>query len=367
MRLRRARSDMAGSSARLVESGAGKDAEHASGRIAGPHRGRNAALGIAITLGLVYLIWGSTYLGIHFADETIPPFLMGGVRFLVAGSLLYVWCRARGIPNPTWRQWRAAGIVGLCLLVGGNGTVIYVETQAPSSIVALLVALVPLWTVVLLWLRRGGQRPTARTVGGVTLGLVGVGLLVLHGGGASGQGVNPLVLLLIISSGLWAYGSLYAQGAQLPPSPLMSTAVEALVGGAVLFLIAAATGEPWTMAWQAVSLKSLLALGYLIIFGSIVAYTAYTWLLKNAPPALVSTYAYVNPIVAVILGWAFDNEAVTFWTLISATIIVASVVLITLPRRRARARAVAARRAQPPDSPLTPPEPVGALDGPRGR
>ncbi|HEY8325601.1 MAG TPA: EamA family transporter [Ktedonobacterales bacterium] len=341
----------------MTEPSAGKDAITQPGT----HRGRNAALGIAITLGLVYLIWGSTYLGIHFADETLPPFLMGGTRFLIAGLLMYLWCRLRGMPNPTWRQWRSAGIVGLCLLVGGNGTVIFVETQAPSSIVALLVALVPLWTVVLLWLRRGGQRPTARTVVGVTLGLVGVGLLVLHGGGASGQVVNPLVLLLILSTGAWAYGSLYAQGAQLPPSPLMSTAVEALVGGAVLSVVAVATGEPWTMAWQAVSMKSLLALGYLIIFGSIVAYTSYTWLLKHAPPALVSTYAYVNPVVAVILGWAFDNEAVTFWTLVSASIIVASVVLITLPMRRS-ARRAAARQA-PHDAPETPREPVGALDG----
>lgn len=358
---------MASTSARLTEPGAGKDAAPTPGA----NRGRNAALGIAITLGLVYLIWGSTYLGIRFADETLPPFLMGGTRFLIAGSLMYIWCRLRGMPNPTWRQWRSAGIVGLCLLVGGNGTVIYVETQAPSSIVALLVALVPLWTVVLLWLRRGGQRPTARTVVGVTLGLVGVGLLVLHGGGASGQVVNPLVLLLILSTGAWAYGSLYAQGAQLPPSPLMSTAVEALVGGAALSIVAVATGEPWTMAWHAVSMKSLLALGYLIIFGSIVAYTSYTWLLKHAPPALVSTYAYVNPVVAVILGWAFDNEAVTLWTLISATIIVASVVLITLPMRRS-ARRAAVRRVphethDAPESPDGPREPVVALDGSSGR
>ena len=347
---------MASSSATLTTPGAGKDA----GAAPGEKRGKNATLLIAITLGLVYLIWGSTYLGIHFADETLPPFLMGGVRFLVAGVLLYVWCLARGIPNPSWRQWRSAGIVGLCLLVGGNGTVIYVETQAPSSIVALLVALVPLWTVVLLWLRRGGQRPTARTVIGVTLGLVGVGLLVLHGGGAGGQSVNPLVLLLILSTGLWAYGSLYAQRAHLPASPLMTTAVESLVGGAVLSIMSVATGEPWALAGHSVSLKSLLALGYLIVFGSIVAYTAYGWLLKHAPPALVSTYAYVNPVVAVALGWAFDNEAITIWTLIAAAVIVSSVVLITLPRRTARIRAEA-RRRQP--SAAEPPEPIAAVDG----
>ncbi|HEX8730543.1 MAG TPA: EamA family transporter, partial [Ktedonobacterales bacterium] len=135
----------------------------------------NVKLGVIIALGLVYVIWGSTYLGIRFADETIPPLLMGGVRFLIAGVLLYAWCRARGVPNPTWRQWRSSGIVGLCLLAGGNGTVIVVEKQVPSGIAALLVALVPLWTIVLLWLSRSGANPTLRTVVGVILGLAGVG------------------------------------------------------------------------------------------------------------------------------------------------------------------------------------------------
>jgi drug/metabolite transporter (DMT)-like permease len=319
-------------------------------------------LGVVIALGLVYVIWGSTYLGIRFADETLPPLLMGGVRFLIAGGLLYVWCRARGIPNPTWHQWKSTGIVGLCLLAGGNGTVIVVEQRVPSSIAALLVALVPLWTVVLLWLRRNGARPTLRTVAGVTLGLVGVGLLALHGGGAGGQGINPLALLLIFSSGIWAWGSLYAQRATMPASPLMSTAVEMLVGGGALLLLAGVTGEPWQLIGHAVSLKSLLALSYLIMFGSIVAYTAYTWLLRKAAPALVSTYAYVNPLVAVLLGWAFAGETVTVWTLISSAIIVCSVVLITLPKRHVVAAAPALPQAERPTAPG---EPLAALDGSR--
>ncbi|HZC05538.1 MAG TPA: drug/metabolite exporter YedA [Ktedonobacterales bacterium] len=301
---------------------------------------KNVTLGVVIALGLVYVIWGSTYLGIRFADQTMPPLLMGGVRFLIAGTLLYLWCRARGIPTPSWREWRSTGVVGLCLLAGGNGTVIVVEQQVPSGIAALLVALVPLWIVVLQWLRRSSVRPTLRTLAGVGLGLVGVGLLATHGGGTGGQGVNPMALLLVLSSGIWAWGTLYAQRATLPSSPLMSTAVEMLVGGAALLLAGIVAREPAMLAGHTISVKSWLALGYLIIFGSIVAYTAYTWLLRKASPALVSTYAYVNPLVAVLLGWVFAGESVTHWTLISSAIIVSSVVLITLPRRASIARSL---------------------------
>lgn len=296
---------------------------------------KNIKLGVIITLGLVYVIWGSTYLGIRFADETIPPLLMGGVRFLIAGSLLYVWSRARGVPNPTWREWKTSGFVGICLLAGGNGTVIVVEKQVPSGIAALLVALVPLWMVVILWLSRKGANPTLRTVFGVLLGLVGVGVLALHGGGSGGQSVNPLAFLLIFSSGVWAWGSLYAQRAQQSSSPLMATSVQMLVGGAVLLAAGFIAGEPLGLDVASITNKSLLALGYLIVFGSIVGYTAYTWLLRHAPPALVSTYAYVNPVVAVLLGWVFAGETVTEWTFISSAIIISSVVLITLPKRKA--------------------------------
>lgn len=320
----------------------------------------NEKLGIIISLGLVYIIWGSTYLGIRFADESLPPFLMGGVRFVIAGTLLYVWSRASGAPNPTRRQWTSAGIVGLCLLAGGNGTVIWVEGQhVASGIAALFVALVPLWTVILLWLRRSGARPTLRTLVGVLLGLAGVGLLALHGGGAGGQGINPLALLLILSSGIWAGGSLYAQRAELPSSPLMSTSVEMLVGGVALLVMALVSGEPAALVTHHVSTKSLLALGYLIVFGSIVAYTAYTWLLKHASASLVSTYAYVNPVVAVALGWALAGESVTQWTLISAAIIICSVVLITLPKRRAARRLPSSAGSQ---ASVAPDEPLAAIE-----
>lgn len=295
---------------------------------------RKLKLGVVVALGLVYLIWGSTYLGISIADESIPPLLMAGVRFVIAGVALYAGCRLAGVPNPTRRQWFSGAVVGACLLAGGNGTVVVVEQYVPSGITALLVALVPMWTVVLLWMRRNGTRPALRTLVGVVIGLVGVGLLVLHGGGAGGQFLNPLALLLILSTGSWAWGSLYAQRSDLPASPLMSTAVEMLTGGVVLLGMAAVTGEPARIAAMTITARSIYALGYLIVFGSLVAYSAFTWLLKNASASLISTYAYVNPMVAVILGSLLNHEAMSVWTVASAAIIVAAVVLITLPKRR---------------------------------
>lgn len=291
-------------------------------------------LGVVITLGLVYLIWGSTYLGISIADESMPPLLMAGVRFVIAGVVLYAGCRLAGVPNPTGRQWFSGAVVGACLLAGGNGTVVIVEQYVPSGVTALLVALVPMWTVVLLWMRRNGTRPALRTLVGVVIGLVGVGLLVLHGGGARGGFLNPLALLLILSTGSWAWGSLYAQRSDLPASPLMSTAVEMLTGGVVLLGMALVSGEPAMLAHRTITMRSVYALGYLIIFGSLVAYSAFTWLLKHTSASLVSTYAYVNPVVAVILGSLINHEAVSVWTIVSAVIIVTAVVLITFPKRR---------------------------------
>ncbi len=307
--------------------------------------GRKLQLGVVIALGLVYLIWGSTYLGISIADESMPPLLMAGVRFVIAGVVLYLGCRVAGVPNPPRRQWLSAGIVGVCLLVGGNGTVVVVEQYVPSGVTALLVALVPMWTVVLLWMRRNGTRPTMRTLVGVVIGLVGVGLLVLHGGGAGGHFLNPLALLLILSTGAWAWGSLYAQRSELPTSPLMSTAVEMLAGGVVLLGMAVVSGEPAMLAHRTITLRSIYALSYLIVFGSLVAYTAFTWLLKNTSASLVSTYAYVNPVVAVILGSLLNHEAMSVWTIASAAIIVTAVVLITLPKRRSAENIAIERQA----------------------
>lgn len=298
----------------------------------------NNRLGVIICLGLVYIIWGSTYLAIKVAVETMPPLLMAGVRFLIAGSALYITMRALKVPRPTMRQWVQAGLVGVLLLGGGNGTVSWVEEQqVPSSIAALLVALVPLWMVTMNWLLPGGRRPSVRTMVGVAVGFGGVALLAFRGGVAGG-GLSPMAFLLVISSFVWAAGSLYARKADMPSSPLMSTAVEMLVGSLTLLAGGLVAGEAGAVRLEAISWQSVAALGFLIIFGSLVGYSSYTWLLKEAPPALVSTYAYVNPVVALFLGVVIGNEALNPVSLIAAAIIIASVALITLPGSAPRAR-----------------------------
>lgn len=307
--------------------------------------GASNKLSLIINLGLVYIIWGSTYFAIRIAIHTIPPLLMAGVRFLIAGGALYIAMRALKVPRPTLRQWAQAGLVGVLLLGGGNGAVTWVERQVPSSVAALLVALVPLWMVLLNWIMPGGARPTARTLAGVALGFGGVALLAFRGG-ATGGGLNPLALLLVASSFVWALGSVYASRASLPSSPLMSTAVEMLVGSVALLAGGLAAGEANQVHLAAISWQSTTALGFLIIFGSLIGYSAYTWLLKNSSPALVSTYAYVNPVVAMFLGVMFGNEQLGPVALIAAAIIIASVVLITLPGSAMRARLRASSRAR---------------------
>jgi drug/metabolite transporter (DMT)-like permease len=326
----------------------------------------NNRLGVIICLGLVYIIWGSTYLAIKVAVETMPPLLMAGVRFLIAGSALYITMRMLKVPRPTMRQWAQAGLVGVLLLGGGNGTVSWVEQQVPSGIAALLVALVPLWMVSLNWVLPGGARPSVRTMVGVALGFGGVALLALRGG-VSGGSLNPIAFLLVISSFVWAVGSLYARKADMPASPLMATAVEMLVGSLTLLVGGLVAGEAGKVHLAAISWQSVAALGFLILFGSLVGYSSYTWLLKQASPALVSTYAYVNPVVALFLGVIILHEALSSVSLLAAAIIIVSVALITLPGSAARARRRARRASRPApahDAPPSSAEPVGA--GERG-
>jgi drug/metabolite transporter (DMT)-like permease len=295
----------------------------------------------------VYLIWGSTYLFISFADRTLPPFLMAGTRFVIAGALLYVWARLRHAARPSRVQWRSAGIVGLLLLVGGNGGVVFAEQFVPSSLVALLISTVPIWIAILDWTRPAGVRPTLSTGLGLVLGFVGVALLIGLNSGAgstSGGSINPLygsvVLLAAIS---WAAGSLYSRTAKMPDRPLLGNGMEMLAGGGILLVLGISTGELGQVHLHNISARSVLALGYLIVFGSLVAFTAYIWLLQHAPVTRVSTYAYVNPVVAVVLGWAFDHEQLTGRTILAAAIIVTGVAVITSfqPRPSAPDKSVA--------------------------
>lgn len=314
---------------------------------------------IIAAFAVVYVIWGSTYLGIRFAIETIPPFIMAGVRFLIAGSLLFVLVRLRGAKMPNLIQWRSAAIIGGLLLVGGNGGVTWAEQTVPSGIAALLVALVPVWVVVVDWVRPGGNRPTGVVIFGLLMGLAGMVLLVGPGNIAGNNHINLVgALALCAASLLWAIGSVFSRHAQLPEHPLLATAAEMLCGGVLLIIASVISGE-WahvdkiTGQWvyfnpSAISTSSLLAVAYLIVFGAMIAYSAYVWLLKVTTPARASTYAYVNPVVAVFLGWLLASEPLTPRTIIAAGIIIAAVIVITTNR----AKVVIEAAGEPSEGPI---------------
>ena len=297
------------------------------------HAAAPARAKLLIAFAAVYLIWGSTYLAIRFAIETVPPFLVGGIRFVIAGSLMYAWLRMRGVARPTGPQWRSAFIIGPLLLTGGNGGIVWSEQFVPSGVVALMVACVPLWMLLLAWLR-GGLPPSVREWFGVAMGLIGVSMLVSLGGAPSVGSVSPLAALVMLCSTLsWSVGSMFAREAPLPASPLLGSAMEMLVGGAGMLLIALARGEFALLAASSVSTRSALSIVYLAAFGSIVAFSAYKWLLSRVAPAVVGTYAFVNPVVAVALGWAFASEPLSARTLLAMVVIVGAVVMISFKPR----------------------------------
>jgi len=288
---------------------------------------------LVIAFGLIYLIWGSTYLAIRFAVETLPPFLMAGVRFLVSGALLYVWMRARGAERPTLRHWRSTAIVGGLLLLGGNGGVVWAEQVVPSGITALMIATVPLWMVLIHWMSPGGERPSTRVWIGVVIGFFGIVLLVNPFASSNSFRVDPVgAAILCFATISWSFGSIYSRNAPMPPESLLATAMEMLTGGAMLALMGTVIGEWSRLNLADASFKSLVSVLYLIVFGSLVAFSAYTWLLKNASPARVSTYAYVNPVIAVFLGWALADEVLNSRIFVAAAVIILAVILITTYR-----------------------------------
>lgn len=290
---------------------------------------RKSASPVAIWAAMitVYIIWGSTYLAIRFAIETLPPFLMAAARFLVAGGLLYAWRRLAGDARPRGFEWRAAAVVGLFLLLGGNGGVVWAEQFVPSGVAALLVGTTPLW-MVLLDALRGKRRPTPTLILGVLIGFAGIAVLVNPF--QSTDRINiPGAIAVVLAALLWATGSLYSRNAPLPSSPLLGTSMEMLTGGLGLLVFGTLVGDWGRIDWAGISGRSLGGLFYLVIFGSLVAFTAYTWLLRNAPTPLVSTYAYVNPVVAILLGFIFFAEPLNGRVLVAAAIIVSAVVLIT--------------------------------------
>jgi drug/metabolite transporter (DMT)-like permease len=280
----------------------------------------------------VYVIWGSTYLAIRFAVQTLPPLLMASARFVIAGVIVLLWARFRdGATWPTRVEWRVGLISGTLLLLGGNGGVSWAEQRVPSGIAALLVAVVPVFMVLLEWIRPGGTRPTASVFAGVGLGLAGLAMLVgpdaLRGGSGS-DAVGALVLVL--ASLAWAAGSLYTKFAPKSSSGTMATGTQMLTGGLALLAAAVVAGEPAQLDVAHASTRSLVAFLYLLTFGSLIGFTAYVYLLAHTTAAKASTYAYVNPVVAVLLGWAIGHETVTSRTVLAAAVILAGVAIITV-------------------------------------
>ena len=306
---------------------------------------------LAVGLGFlaIYVIWGSTYLAIRFGVETLPPFLMAAVRFVAPGAAMYAWLRFRGTSAPSATQWRNTAIVGTLLLLGGNGIVTWAEQWVPSGLTALLIASVPLWMGLLNWVLEPATRPGPRAISGILLGFVGVGVLVNPAGELGAD--RSLFLgsaMIVVASALWAAGSLTSRRVDLPASPFLSTAMQMITGSAALALVGTATGEWGRIDLAAVSTKSLLSLLYLMTFGSVVALSAYVWLLKVSTPSKVSTYAFVNPVVAVFLGWLLAGETLSPQTFVAATVIVASVVLITTEGMKRTPRSLGARRRAEP-------------------
>jgi drug/metabolite transporter (DMT)-like permease len=281
----------------------------------------------------IYVVWGSTYLAIAFGVETIPPLLLMAVRFLLAGGVLYVWARRQGAPAPSPTNWGAALVTGALLFTATHGLLAWAELRVASGLAALLGATSPLW-IVLMDRAHGGRTggrllPLAGSLAGI------LGVLVLMGPSAMG-GARPDLLgagAVLLSAGMWSWGMMLTRSASLPSSLALSSAVQLIAGGGLLFLASASTGELSGFDVRAVSLKSVLALGYLVVFGSIVAFSAYAWLLRTTTPARISTHSFVNPLVAVVLGWTLNAEVLTPRLLVAGAIIVVAIVLVVMGGR----------------------------------
>ncbi len=312
----------------------GQHSSRAAGRSRLPRPSRLALLG---GFASIYLIWGSTYLAIRFAIESLPPLLMSGVRFTMAGSTMYLWARASGVAGPRRGHWGPAVRVGALLLLFGAGGTAWAEQWVPSGAAALIVAVGPVWMVLVDWIWYGGERPDLRVAGGLLLGLGGMALLVGPEQLAGAGRIDPIGAGVIFFGTItWAFGSLYSREAELPASPVLATGMEMLAGGALLLLAGTPIGEWGRFVLAQVTFRSILALLYLAVFGSIIALSTYLWLLKVVSASRVVTHAYVNPIVAVLLGWWLADEPLTPRTLLAAAVIIGGVLLIVGRRERAR-------------------------------
>jgi drug/metabolite transporter (DMT)-like permease len=286
---------------------------------------------LILAFAAIYVIWGSTYLGIRVAVETLPPFLMAGMRFAIAGVVLFGFLRLRGAAMPTAVQWRDHSFTGVLLLLGGNAVVSWAELRTPSGLTSLILGASPLIVVLLDWARPGGKRPTPGLVAGVAVGIAGVALLL--GPGAIPAGSRPPVrdlVALLCSSICWWFGSLYSKHSRSGTPLMMASAIQMLSGSAAILLTGWMLGEGSRLHLGAVSPQSWIAFAYLVVVGSIVAFPTYVWLLEHSTPAKVSTYAYVNPVIAMFLGWLVLGEPMNLRILLATVVIIGAVAIITI-------------------------------------
>lgn len=315
---------------------------------------------VILAYAAVYIIWGTTYLGIRFAIETVPPFLMGGTRFLAAGALLFTWTRLRGTPNPPVRSWGPALLSGAFLIAVAQGAVSWAEQYVNSGLAAVLAGTMPIWMLTFNWARPGGQKPNAMMATGVAMGFAGV-LILLAPWQTVGRDIHLIgaatVLVGVMS---WTAGSIYTRTLKISPSHFQTTAMQMLCGGALLTLTGTAVGDWARVSPGDISLLSALSLAYLVVIGSIVALTTYTWLLGVSQPSRVATYAYVNPVVAVFLGWLLANETLSPRMAVGVAVIVSAVVLVTMGRVTDRPIRTPGLGKLPPN-PAAPERPPAAL------
>jgi drug/metabolite transporter (DMT)-like permease len=294
-------------------------------------------LRLYVAFFLIYFIWGSTYLAIRYAIETIPPFLMAGLRFSAAGLLMYGVLRLSGAANPSGKQWLQLGIVGTFLFLGGNGFVVWAEQFINSGLAALLVSTLPVWLILLDWLWAGGPRPTGTALAGIGLGILGT-LILVDPVRLAGSSIHlPGAAMVVLASVLWAIGSIYSKKFRQPASIFMSAACQMIGGGFSLLLVSTLLGETRGFDPAQVSAVSLGGFFYLMVFGSMIAISAYVWLLQNASASSVSTYAFVNPAVAILLGWLIADEEISAHILAGAAVILAGVFLVIRAPRQAGA------------------------------
>lgn len=292
---------------------------------------------IRIILGFaaIYIIWGSTYLAIRLGVDSIPPFMMAGIRFAIGGLIIYLWMRLRGVPSPTKRHWWTAAVIGSLLAAGGTGLITWAETTVPSGLTALLVVMVPMWIVLVDWLRPKGVKPRWPMVAGLALGFVGVALLINPTDvGGAGEIDTFGAFLIVLATMSWAIGSVYSRHAEQPSSKLLGAGMQMIVGGGVLLLASALTGEFGSYDIDATTFKSWAALIYLITIGS-GAFAVYIWLLGASTPSKVATYAFVNPVIALVLGAIVAGEALSSWTLVCSVIVILAVFMIIRSKARA--------------------------------